>query len=306
MVLTKEYRICMPMTVEEYHIGQLYMIARHSLEQSGDGEGVEVVENRECLDEKHGKGQFTEKRIHLSSRLPYWVQSVIPKIFYVTEKSWNFYPFTITEYTCSFIPRFNISIETKYENNNGCTENCLGLSPEKLAERTVDHIDIAYDELSAKHYKEEEDPRFFQSRKTHRGPLVDGWRSNCQPIMCSYKLVHASFEVFGLQTKVEDFIHSCIREVLLLGHRQAFAWIDEWIEMNMEDVRKYESQLQSQTNSLLKQSAGSPSTSVSGPETSLVGVDGGGDGIQDKTLLGTTPPETPKTPTKKGYFSNWF
>lgn len=42
------------------------MIARHSLEQSGDGEGVEVVENRECFDEKHGKGQFTEKRIHLS------------------------------------------------------------------------------------------------------------------------------------------------------------------------------------------------------------------------------------------------
>lgn len=42
------------------------MIARHSLEQSGDGEGVEVVENTECFDTKHGKGQFTEKRIHLS------------------------------------------------------------------------------------------------------------------------------------------------------------------------------------------------------------------------------------------------
>lgn len=42
------------------------MIARHSLEQSGGGEGVEVVENKECEDEEHGKGQFTEKRIHLS------------------------------------------------------------------------------------------------------------------------------------------------------------------------------------------------------------------------------------------------
>lgn len=42
------------------------MIARHSLEQSGDGEGVEVVENSECYDPKHGNGQFTEKRIHLS------------------------------------------------------------------------------------------------------------------------------------------------------------------------------------------------------------------------------------------------
>uniref|UniRef100_T1DHK8 Putative rdgbbeta n=1 Tax=Anopheles aquasalis TaxID=42839 RepID=T1DHK8_ANOAQ len=70
MVLIKEYRICMPLTVEEYKVGQLYMIARHSLEQSDDGEGVEVIENKECYDPDHGKGQYTEKRIHLSSRLP--------------------------------------------------------------------------------------------------------------------------------------------------------------------------------------------------------------------------------------------
>lgn len=89
MVLTKEYRVCMPLTVEEvsarplsstrenlplnfyviflqYKIGQLYMIARHSLEQSEEGEGVEVVENRPCEDPVHGKGQYTEKHIHLS------------------------------------------------------------------------------------------------------------------------------------------------------------------------------------------------------------------------------------------------
>lgn len=43
------------------------MIARHSNEQSGDGEGVEVIENRDCEDVEHGKGQYTEKRIHLST-----------------------------------------------------------------------------------------------------------------------------------------------------------------------------------------------------------------------------------------------
>lgn len=42
------------------------MIARHSLEQSGDGEGVEIVTNEPYEDPEHGKGQFTEKRIHLS------------------------------------------------------------------------------------------------------------------------------------------------------------------------------------------------------------------------------------------------
>lgn len=35
-------------------------------------------------------------------------------------------------------------------------KQCLGLSPIELIHREVDFVDIAYDELSAKHYKEEE------------------------------------------------------------------------------------------------------------------------------------------------------
>lgn len=262
----------MPLTTEEYRIGQLYMIARHSHEQSDDDEGVEVVENVECNHPEHGKGQFTEKRIHLSSKLPYWIQSVIPRIFYVTEKAWNYFPYTITEYTCSFIPKFHISIKTRYEDNNGSTENCLGLTPIELIHREVDFVDIAYDELSPKHYKEEEDPKFFQSKLTGRGPLVEGWREATQPIMCSYKLVRASFEVWGMQTRVEYFIHRCIRDILLLGHRQAFAWIDEWYNMTLEDVRKYEQKMQAETNEkvrLRNQSFEKPATTPTSPASSV-------------------------------------
>ncbi|XP_046825900.1 cytoplasmic phosphatidylinositol transfer protein 1 [Vespa crabro] len=286
MVLTKEYRICMPLTTEEYRIGQLYMIARHSHEQSDSDGGVEVIENIECEDPEHGKGQYTEKRIHLSSKLPYWIQSVIPKIFYVTEKAWNYYPFTMTVYTCSFIPKFNISIKTRYEDNNGSMENCLGLSPIEIIHREVDYIDIAYDEISAKHYKEEEDPKFFQSKRTGRGPLVEGWRDTVQPIMCSYKLVHASFEVWGMQTRVEDFIHRCIRDILLLGHRQAFTWIDEWYDMTIEDVRKYEQKMHAETNEKmrLKNQANENSSKPVTPSSSV--------------------PSSPKSPTQSN--RSWF
>ncbi|XP_061399922.1 cytoplasmic phosphatidylinositol transfer protein 1 [Musca vetustissima] len=253
MVL-KEYRIAMPLTCEEYQIGQLYMIARHSLEQSGEGEGVEIITNEACEDPEYGKGQFTEKRIHLSSRLPYWIQTICPRVFYVTEKSWNFFPFTKTEYTCSFIPKLNVFIKTKYEDNNGTSENCLNLSEDDLKRRTIDIVDIAFDDLpNNKHYKKEEDPKLFKSTKTNRGLLVEGWRETDKPIMCSYKLVDASFEVWGLQTKVEDFIQRSIRDVLLLGHRQAFAWIDEWYGMTLEDVREYERKIQEETNKKLRQ-----------------------------------------------------
>ncbi|EDW36224.1 GL17678 [Drosophila persimilis] len=264
MVLTREYRVCMPLTVEEYKIGQLYMIARHSLEQSEEGEGVEVVENRPCEDAVHGKGQYTEKHIHLSSRLPYWVQAICPRVFYVIEKSWNYYPYTLTEYTCSFIPKLHVLIKTKYEDNNGTTENCLDLTEEELKVRSVDHPDIAFDEFNAKHYKREEDPKFFKSEKTGRGPLIEGWRETDKPIMCSYKVVHASFEVWGLQTKVEDFIQRGIRDILLLGHRQAFAWLDEWHGMTLEDVRDYERKKQAETNERVQAAGDAPTQSGSG------------------------------------------
>lgn len=88
---------------------------------------------------------------------------------------------------------------------------CLGLSPEELEQREVDFLDIAYDEIKPHHYKEAEDPKYFKSEKTGRGPLVEGWRDTQKPIMCCYKLVNVKFEVWGLQTRVEEYVQGvCI------------------------------------------------------------------------------------------------
>lgn len=148
------------------------------------------------------------------------------------------------------------------------------MTDEELAQREVDFLDIAYDEIKPHHYKEAEDPKFFKSEKTSRGPLVEGWRDTHQPIMCCYKAVSVKFEVWGLQTKVEEYVQGvcinlfesfhclthfmkyiynmvilqAIREILLLGHRQAFAWMDDWYNMTIEDVREYERDMQAKTN----------------------------------------------------------
>jgi len=52
-----------------------------------------------------------------------------------------------------------------------------------------------------------QDPRHFKSEKTARGSLQEGWRDTQDPVMCSYKLVTVKFEVWGLQTRVEQFVH---------------------------------------------------------------------------------------------------
>lgn len=90
--------------------------------------------------------------------------------------------------------------------------------------------------------------------------------------MCAYKLVTVKFRWWGLQTKVENFIHrvnTAGRRPLLpvrrftsfsetLGsssaqqekriftnfHRQLFCWIDRWVGLTMEDIRRMEEETQ--------------------------------------------------------------
>ena len=49
-----------------------------------------------------------------------------------------------------------------------------------------------------------------------------------------------------------------IREVLLVAHRQAVAWIDEWYGMTIEDVRNYEGAMQQETNQRLRRDINLP------------------------------------------------
>jgi Phosphatidylinositol transfer protein len=44
------------------------------------------------------------------------------------------------------------------------------------------------------------------------------------------------------------FLCQAIHEILLLGHRQAFVWMDDWHSMTLEDVREYEKKIQEETN----------------------------------------------------------
>uniref|UniRef100_A0A671ULV0 Phosphatidylinositol transfer protein cytoplasmic 1 n=1 Tax=Sparus aurata TaxID=8175 RepID=A0A671ULV0_SPAAU len=264
---------------------------KHSHEQSDRGEGVEVVQNEPYEDPEHGQGQFTEKRVYLNSKLPSWARAVVPKIFYVTEKAWNYYPYTVTGEHCSFLPKFSIHIETKYEDNKGCNDNIFD-SELKDQEREVCFVDIAYDEIPERYYKESEDLRYFKSDKTSRGILQEGWRDTQDPIMCSYKLVTVKFEVWGLQTRVEQFVHKVVRDVLLLGHRQAFAWVDEWIDMTMDEVREFERAIQEATN----QKIGMFPPSISISETPLSSCALTGPASAPSTPMCTDAPESLSVP----------
>lgn len=58
--------------------------------------------------------------------------------------------------------------------------------------------------------------------------------------MCAYKLVTIKFKWWGLQSKVENFIQKQGKRIFINLHRQLFCWIDKWIGLIMEDIRRME------------------------------------------------------------------
>ncbi|XP_058014355.1 membrane-associated phosphatidylinositol transfer protein 2 isoform X3 [Ahaetulla prasina] len=252
-MLIKEYRIPLPMSVEEYRIAQLYMIQKKSREETyGEGSGVEILENRPYIDGPGGDGQYTHKVYHIGMHIPSWFRSILPKAaLRVEEESWNAYPYTRTRYTCPFVEKFSIDIETYYIPDSGEQANVFNLSPAEKRQTVLDPIDIVKDPVPPHEYKSEEDPKVFKSAKTARGPLADDWIQEHQnnpgrnPVMCAYKLCKVEFRYWGMQSKIERFIHDVgLRKVMVRAHRQAWCWQDEWYGLTIEDIRRLEKEAQ--------------------------------------------------------------
>ncbi|XP_052314184.1 phosphatidylinositol transfer protein beta isoform-like isoform X2 [Oncorhynchus keta] len=96
MVLIKEYRVILPISVQEYQVGQLFTVAEASKNETGGGEGIEVLIN-EPYEEEGEKGQYTHKVYHLKSKVPGWLRYIAPEgalVFH--EKAWNAYPYCRT------------------------------------------------------------------------------------------------------------------------------------------------------------------------------------------------------------------
>ncbi|CAG0887981.1 unnamed protein product [Cyprideis torosa] len=149
-MLIKEYRIPLPLTISEYRIAQLYMIALYLLfnrynsqkksrdESNGAGSGIEILVNTPYTDGPGGSGQYTHKIYHVGSHLPGWLKALIPKsALTVEEEAWNAYPYTKTRYKCPFVDKFSLEIETYYFDDPGDQVNVFGLKGSDLREREV-------------------------------------------------------------------------------------------------------------------------------------------------------------------------
>ncbi|KAA3681477.1 uncharacterized protein DEA37_0013445 [Paragonimus westermani] len=205
-----------------------------------------------------------------------WLRNILPpSALRVEEEAWNAYPYTRTVYKVPFVDKLTLDIETYYFDDAGDQDDVFRLNPEEKEARIVDYIDIVQDSVSRAEYKPEEDPNLYVSKATGRGPLSANWRetfahaqsvthethttpptrtpdgkvptSPLSPlpkrIMCAYKLCRVEFRYWGMQKRVEQFIHdSALRKTMVRAHRQVWTWQDEWYGLTIEEIRRLEAE----------------------------------------------------------------
>lgn len=256
----KEFRIILPISVEEYGVAQLWSVAEASKNETGGGEGIEVIENYP-YDDHRGKGQYTLKNYHLASRVPRAARMLAPKgALEFREEAWNAYPYCKTVVTNPDYmgDNFKVSIESWYKEDFGELENVHNLTQQELRNREVVYIDIVNEAVSSKDYKEDEDPTKCRPCKApHRGPLSRNWIQELKsgnmpnvPYMCAYKLVRAHFKWLGFQTIVENIIQNQERRIFRNFNRQVYCWMDKWLGLTIEDIRRIEDEAKEELEQL--------------------------------------------------------
>lgn len=92
-------------SIFQYQVAQLYSVAEVSKNETGGGEGIEVLKNEPFTDHpllngKYSSGQYTYKIYHLASKVPAFIRLLAPKgSLEIHEEAWNAYPYCRTVIT---------------------------------------------------------------------------------------------------------------------------------------------------------------------------------------------------------------
>lgn len=92
----------------QYQVAQLFSVAEASKNETGGGEGIEVLKNEPftdypLLNGQYSSGQYTYKIYHLASKVPTFIRLLAPKgSLEIHEEAWNAYPYCRTVITVCF------------------------------------------------------------------------------------------------------------------------------------------------------------------------------------------------------------
>lgn len=252
-----EYRVIVPVNIEKYHIGHRYMNLEYVKDESGNGEGIELVKN-EKYTKGNESGQYTYKIFHVKSKIPSFIRWAIPdKYLHFHEESWNAFPHY---YTVDFIPamgdNFLLHVESQhipYKSDMEFPENALNLPKEDLEKRKIYYCDIVdglpHDkklDLEGFSCPEANITKLTGKSGSFKHDQVPEWTKNYKgDMICCIKVVKFHFHWGGLQKSVESMLtKKSYPKIFTESHRKLISTAKDWYHLTEDDILRLETEAQ--------------------------------------------------------------
>lgn len=236
--IVREYRIVMPLRIEEYDIGQLYTVVEMTKEDTSTK--IQVLENKAYTHATMGDCQKTLKVMHLDNYVPSLVKKMVSKAaLKIHETSYNAYPVCYTFYHSPMLDTktFSMSVNSIHI-EKPVNENVFKLSPEERGKVEVVYINID-ENIGNKKY----DPTNFDNTKSGKILLKKGWQDECErksiSVMICYKLVKIEVNFFSGSWVAEKILKEFVK-LLRNAHQRIYSTCDQWTGLQRSDIRVME------------------------------------------------------------------
>ncbi|OHT03970.1 Phosphatidylinositol transfer protein 1 [Tritrichomonas foetus] len=249
-----EWRIIYPFEYAKYVHAQDYMIARRQREESGGGEGIELI-TREPYTEGDETGIYAHKVYHYRSRIPGFIRWLVPNsLTEFHEEGWAAFPHEKLRYSVPALQnRTSIFIDCysyPYSRDDGFPENPCHLTEEELAIREIRYMDI----VTMPPVPTREDWQLSEFKCESAGidlipkptrpfdpTKVPEWVENYKgKMMVNVKCIKCKINIFGFQKRIENMITSTtVPGIILESSRAITGWAEEWGKMSPEELQNY-------------------------------------------------------------------
>ena len=246
MVLIKEYRTVLPLTVAEYQKGHHWVV---NTEINSGKKNVVVLERKPYKDEETGiQGEYVKRKSGNDPNTPTIIRKLAPSgSLEMFEEIWETYPATKIVITNGYMKeKLKVTFRSTVLPDPGTSE-----SPHKIpSDQNVETV--FNDFLKTSEKNPAHDPTQFYSNKTGRGKLSSTWVTDAlnkngdrqpdgscfgeTPVMCIYTLLEVEFNVFGLQSTMEKTLHSQLYQSLIAHQRAIFCTIDSWHDLTLTEI----------------------------------------------------------------------
>jgi len=245
-MLLVEYRIKLPISIDQYQIAHLHTTMDMSKQYTKLGEGVEILENTPCdpacLPHQKPDSRKAVTKVQRTSKRYYIPDSITTVVGFnnviLRKSSFNKFPnfrttITVESASGSLINgEFTIDTVCRKGDDVVNKDNVFRLPQEILDKRAVVDIDIVRDALPSDLVSEYEDPKKVLG-------LTDEWQESLIPRLSIvvYKLVFVKSCDPVNKEVINALVIDNLNKMFNVFHRKLVCSQDRWTGLNMEDIR---------------------------------------------------------------------